>query len=129
MGVSVPSLHRESTDSLIYIYSLVMYAPYICELGLDVARKGNREQIWQKEKSKPVFLMDHTTLWYPEAAGYAVCTIKDGMNIRKSHFVSCQVSLNKFIGNKTVLEWENGYHVYGAGNDESTLSTYFHIEQ
>lgn len=106
-----------------------MYAPYICELGLDMARKGNREQIWQKEKSKPVSLMDHTTLWYPEATGYAVCTIKDGMNIRKLHFVSCQASLNKFIGNKTVLEWENGYHVYGAGNDESTLSVYFHLEQ
>ena len=64
-----------------FLLCTVLYAPYVCELGLDMARKMTRGEIWLKEKSQPLSLMDYRTVWYPEAAGYAVCTIRDGMTM------------------------------------------------
>ena len=55
------------------------YAPLIPELGLDMARKSSRVGTWIKERSLPISLMDSRTPWYPETAGYAVCSITDGM--------------------------------------------------
>jgi hypothetical protein len=71
-----------------------LYAPHIPELGLDMTRKSSRDAVWRKEKSLPPPLMDLRTIFYPEMTGYAVCSIS--------------------YGGRTLLQWENGYRVYGC---------------
>ena len=65
---------------VILIISTVLYAPNVGRLGLDMARKVTRIGAWQEvRKTEPVSNINSGALWYPECAGYTVCSTNDGV--------------------------------------------------
>ena len=86
-----------------------MYAPEIGSLGLDMTRKGTREQIFSKKSIKGITKLNWPSPWYPETKGYAVCQIKKGKLIY-INFVAC-VFIVLFLGQKTILDYSKGFKV------------------
>ena len=85
-------LHIISGTKKIILHSFynceVLYAPEIASLGLDMARKGTRKQLFSREEGSEK--MDWPSPWYPEARAYAVCQIKKGSYlINKTFIVPC----------------------------------------
>ena len=54
--------------------TLVMYAPLIGGMGLDIARKCSRETLALKKSAA----LNSPLPFYPEIIGYGVCEIKKG---------------------------------------------------
>ena len=47
--------------------------------GSDMVRKTDRIGAWSKEVNEPSLFLNALIPWYPEAAGYAVCSIIEGI--------------------------------------------------
>ena len=65
----------------------VLYAPLTCELGLDTAKKCDRDAVWLREKSLPAPVMNLRSVFYPQTCGYVVCSISDGIHVHLLNLV------------------------------------------
>lgn len=81
MPIMILPCGREDNVLSLYDYISVLYAPYVGALGLDMARKTTREDLFAQQPVKSSLGINHPIPWYPEAAGYNVCLIEDGKSL------------------------------------------------